>query len=506
MVLQDSHSHADQVLSKEAGIGAFFSIGALAFYKGGEFISRLILARIYTPADFGIITFSLAFLYIGVSIMMIGLEQGIIRYVAYYVGKGEHKKATVSAMTSGVMVIVSGFAVSFLLWFGNFWLVNLLHQPVVFGRIVHVLSFAVIPTALSIVVRSVLTGIKKMYYVALVSAIEKILLVVGLLILAMNGAYEVETPFWVYVAAPAGSSLVGLYFLIKHMSAPIMIIDNFQKSAQELLSYSWSVALGSLLNPVRLQGELLIMGYFLSSETIGGYSAASLIAGIMLLPVYGCEKIMTAIFTGLFSEKRVSEIRTLYQMGARWFFLFGILALGAIALDAERILESVFGQVYGVFSPVLLVLVFSSTLNLMSATQGAVNYAFGYTRVILVIFVVGTVTHTLLGTFFVSLWGGLGMAWARVIAIILSEGVGLIAIYRYHRIIPFQRVHLPILLLAGIAWVVCYNLKSILPFFWVGWVSVYLILGFSAMILFCVMLRDDIRPILQFSRKLTRTA
>jgi len=485
----------------EASVGSLLSIAALILYKGGEFLSRIILAHMFLPRDFGVVTFSLAFMFMAQAIILMGLEKGVIRYIAYYRGTSENGKAAESALAGGLMVFISGVAISLLLYI----IAPIFSRGFKLGKefygVIGVICLMLVPNAVSYIVRGILSGLKKMQYVALISAVEKAILVIVLLGIYFAGSKQISTALSAYIFAPLGTTLLGICFISGNMTFESISPRGILLRARELFGYSWRLAFGTLLNTMRLQGELLILGYFLAPGTLGGYSAASLIAGIMLLPVYGSENIIIAVSSELFANKLIDQIRGLYRMVALWLFFFACVIFGAVLVDPAKILELFFAQSYSEYSLVLSILAFASFLNLMSGTQGALNLAFGHTKVILALSLVGIVTNIGLNILLVPLCGAVGAAWARIIALILSEGIGLAAIYRYHRIQPFQRAHIAISTLSFAAWAVIWIAREEFSLAWPVSISLYATLVTISVFLARILPPENMLSVVQWVKK-----
>ena len=80
----------NQSLQKIAkGTGIIF-IGTIIGLLLG-FIGRVLLARFFTQAEYGIYSLALVLLSIFVTIALFGLQEGSTRYIAYFRGKKEEK-------------------------------------------------------------------------------------------------------------------------------------------------------------------------------------------------------------------------------------------------------------------------------------------------------------------------------------------------------------------------------------------------------------------------------
>jgi O-antigen/teichoic acid export membrane protein len=452
------------------------------------------------PSDFGVITISIAFVSLFVTLMLIGVERGVIRYVAFFQAHDENTNVFESILASLLMVGTLCIVMSTTLWY---WIVPLSHFIAIdkFAKIGSVIPFIIIPMAFSILCQEIFTGMKKMRYVMILSGLEKTILLMLITALLVGDRLSIISVMIAYGAAPILGIVIGLIIIIKTTSTRSVTWNGILKKMKTLLSFSWRLSIGDIANTIRIQGELLLLGYFLPSGIVGGYSAASLIAGILLLPVHSSEKIVMAISTSLFVENRIPEIRTLYQLISRWLFLFACLAFGAIALNPQGILGIFYGTVYNEYALLLLVLIIPAVLSLTSATQSGLNHAFGMTSVILASGVIGAVSNIIIALWLIPYIGGEGAAIARIVGVLFCEGIGVVAIYRYYRIQPLQKIHLHILSVASGVWIVSYVLTEKLQIHWSIAIGLFVSITVTLLWVLRIIPRDDLSPALLWYRQ-----
>ena len=82
-------------------------------------ISRIILAKFWTEAQFGVYSLALVVLNMGVILASLGLQDGTSRFVAYYSGKGEPQKAILAATSSLLLAGSAGIILGIILLFSS---------------------------------------------------------------------------------------------------------------------------------------------------------------------------------------------------------------------------------------------------------------------------------------------------------------------------------------------------------------------------------------------------
>jgi O-antigen/teichoic acid export membrane protein len=434
---------------KEAGVGIFYSAVSIGCQKGGELVARVLLARMLALAGFGIASLSLAVLFVAVPLVLLGTEEGIVRFVAQYTEKGDRQSAAAFVVVGGGIALVVGAMAALLLIVGSAQVSEVIELNPGLLKSVTIIAILVIPTALSRVIRASLAGLRRMHHVALMNAAEKIALVITLVVMGVMGVDSYTIALQAYLVAAAVGVIVGGLVLARGLSLHFKLTQ-IRVRGRELLGFSWRLSISSVLNQLRIQGELMLLALFATAASVGEYSAATLVAGTLLLPVLAGERVILAISSGLYSSNRIGEIRDLYRLLARWLFMFGVVAYGAVLLAAPELMEFVFGVQYRSSWPTLIVAATASLVSLTAATQGSLNYAFGNTRVVLIFITVGAVVGLGLTAILTPHVGIVGAASARVAAMLASELIGVIAIFRMHRIQPLQLHHLYLLGIGGV--------------------------------------------------------
>ncbi|ASV28844.1 lipopolysaccharide biosynthesis protein [Maribacter cobaltidurans] len=250
-------------LKVKAVNGFSWTFFEMLFSQGVVFIVGVILARILTPEDFGIIGIITAFLAVSNSIIEGGLGTALLRKL---------DANNVDFNTVFYTNLILGVALYFLLFFTSDYLAHFFEIPIL-SRIFKYAGLIMIINAFTIIHRTILTRDLNFKLLALISVVSSILSGVVAIFLAYNN-YGV----W---------SLLSLIILKPLINAILLWYYNqwwpgFQFSKQSFLNlfdYGYKVLLSGLINTIYKNIYYVIIGKFFSPSSLGYYTRAEQFQG-----------------------------------------------------------------------------------------------------------------------------------------------------------------------------------------------------------------------------------
>ena len=111
--MTNDFDNALKIIAKGAGI-AFFGITLNRFLA---FLSRIVVARFLTPSDYGVLNLGLAIFSIFVVISLVGIPEGVIRFIPYYMSRKEYSKVKGVLYSSIKIALPLGIAFSGLMFY-----------------------------------------------------------------------------------------------------------------------------------------------------------------------------------------------------------------------------------------------------------------------------------------------------------------------------------------------------------------------------------------------------
>jgi len=206
---------------------------------------------------------------------------------------------------------------------------------------------------------------------------------------------------------------------------------------KKFFAFCWPLFFADLFIVTEAWISLFILGFFLSSEDVGIFSAAYkttlLIQGILM----SFNIMFSPIISGLHRSQEFEKIRTLFQIISRWVFSLSIPPILILIIFSKEILQ-LFGQSFVLGSSTLIILSLAQLLNSATGPLGGMIDMSGRTRITLLNALLNLLVHSVLCFFLIPRYGVPGAALARLTSVFLLRTARLIQVYIIWKMYPFR--------------------------------------------------------------------
>lgn len=407
---------------------------------------RIVIARAYSPGVYGEFTMGLAVMTIATTLAMVGLNQGIPRFVSRYDDDREKRGIWFVAIiwASACAVVVA--AVLYLnldriavLLFGT-------HPPIAFLR----LFVLAIPLNVVLLIGvGTLRGLEntryKVYAEDILRPSSRLLLV---LVFIASG-YGIVAVGWAYVASVVLSLLV-TYCLVNRL---LPLVGPVRTHTHKLITYSLPLILTMLLTVLLTQTDTLMLGYFRSSRQVGFYNAAYPLSNALLLIISAFGYLYLPQVSRLDAEEKRGEIASTYRLITKWGYVVTFPAFAAFVAFPSDIVSMFFGANYAPGGIALAVLSIGFFTSAAAGRNRATLLAFGDNTPVLVADASTITLNVALNLALIPRYGFVGTAVATTCAYVVRNVVISAFLYQRYGISPFSRrlvktyVSLPVVLL-----------------------------------------------------------
>lgn len=387
----------------------FFLSASHVFARAIGFAYAVFLARFLGVYNFGIYSFTLAFVYPFIQVADFGIERLILRDLSREPEKASHFLSRLLPLR--IFLSLAALVAIFFLGIG-------LGQP--FSQIIYFIAFGLllIPYNLLFLFTGYLNSQERMGYYA-VANIAQIVLTAGLgsIFVLLNFNLIV-----IFLAYPLANLVVLLFFLAKAKKWKIYLgwkIDwGFWKKS---LSQSWVFASLLILAVFYLRLATIIVGILKGPEATGLYSSASrFIEAMVLIP----QSLALALFP-LSSKLILSDkerLKGIYKKGLGVLFLFSLPFSFALIFGSKIITGFAFGEEYLPAIPVFKVLGISVIFFFLNALAGNIIQNSNYVKKFLPFAGLNFISLLIFALVLIPKYSIVGAAWA----VVGGEIVGLI--------------------------------------------------------------------------------
>tara|TARA_Y100000310_G_scaffold343159_1_gene449508 strand:- start:21346 stop:22848 length:1503 start_codon:yes stop_codon:yes gene_type:complete len=424
-------------------VGAFLS-------KILSYVYRLIVARIGVD-QYGLLSLALAILGILVTISMMGFNQGIVRYIAYYKGKEDYSKIKGTIVFALKITLSISLVLGILVFLFSEDIAIKIFQNSNLAQILKIIIFALPLTVLSTILIGVIEGFQKVKYEVLSKNVGENIVKISLTLILIFLGYNLLGAVIAYVIASLVTLILTLYFVQKKifpfLSKKIIALD----VKKELIKYSWPLTLTGVIMLVIAWTDTIMLGLFKSSYDVGIYNASLPTAQILYIVPYALSILFLPVLTELFAKKEMSTFRSTYKTTTKWIFMTNIILLALFVMFPDKILSLLFGSNYIEGSGALIILSIGFFVHFLSANSSNILLTLGRTKIYFLNALIVALVNVGLNFLLIPKYGLIGAAIATGSAAILMTILSFSETIYITKIFPFKLNYINIMISAIIA-------------------------------------------------------
>ena len=425
---------------------------------------RIIVARteIIGPAGYGTLSLGIAFYGILSTISLMGLNQGVLRYVAYYKAKNQMQEINNVIKSSIKISLIPSIIISLALFLLSDYISITLFNNDQLGIVLKIISLAIPIDNVKNILISATKGFQtikyEIYSKNLVETISKIIIAIILIQLGFGliGATIA------YIAA-LFFSLITIYYLIRKNIPEILKNNKPIKFNKQLLNYSWQLLAYGILIMIMGWTDTFMIGYLTKEATsVGIYNAALPIAQLMYIVPYALIILLVPILTETYINKDKENFKSIYQTTNKWILYINSLLLIGMLIFPREIINLLFGDSYVGGAVAMTTLAFGYYLSFSIKTAESIILTLKKTRLILLSSIIVIIINVILNLYLIPLYHINGAAIATAISYTLLGLLGGIWAYKLTKINPFKKSYIKIIISMIATIILIYLIKTII--------------------------------------------
>lgn len=419
--------------------GGFLAAGSL-FEFGIRFVIAFLLARVLGAAEYGMYNLAISAAVIVASLSALGMDDGMIRYIAMMVGQRD-EKGIWGTLQIGFGI---GIVMSLLTGVGLY----LLAEPVglrIFREpdlvpLLRIFSFIIPPLTLSNILVGAARGFKRMDYSALAeNVIQFVIRLVLIGILALLGL-NVFMASIVFGLSELAATLALIYLLHKQFSFKRPIREA-RRDTREIFTFALPFWMSGLLSKFRKNIQAVLLG---TLDTVAGVGVFAIVSSINLVGRVSYQSIIASVkpfLAELHSQGNIKQMGQLYQTTTRWTLMTNLPIFLIMVLFPEQLLL-IFGESFVVGASALAILAYAELANAGTGICGSIIDMTGYTKLKLVNSVVWVLLLSVTNVLLIPPWGVVGAAVATLISTTAINLLRVAEVWFLFRLQPYNRTFL----------------------------------------------------------------
>lgn len=391
---------------QKTATASIWTIGGKLLARVLDFLTLLLLARLLSPEDFGLVAIATSILVIVEAILDLPLTQALVRQPA--ISEAMFKTALTLSTMRGALIIVVMLAMA--------WPLAMFYSDDRLLSLVAVLSIA--PAARSISSPRMVLFMQKFDFrreFALDVFAKASTLVFAASISLATGSY-----WGLAIGAVAGPLAATCLSYIFAPMRPAFSLSEW-RTFQDMVGWN-SVA--QILNSINWQLDRLLLPRFTSLSAFGAFSVADSLAGIPHQTFVG--PLMRPLMAAFSSVEDHGKLSRAYLKATNAITLVAAPVLVVLALLSEPIVRIVVGNKWSFASPIFEMLCLVSLLSLPSTIMPALAMVLDKTRYVALRMFVEFIVRAPVTVLAIAFFGLNGAIVARFTAVIVAYGTSLI--------------------------------------------------------------------------------
>lgn len=366
----------DSLVKITKGTGIAF-VGYLVSMLLG-FISRPLIVRCGTEADYGVYSLALVILNICAQIAALGLATGTPRSIAYARGKNDSERVQKLIPASVQLSLIAGVSLGIILFITSDTIAAKIFHDATLGLPLKIFALGIPTTALINVLVSIFLGFDDMKPTAYFQYILRSLLLPLLLLPIIFLHLPYAGVFYAFLASLVISCVVLIVYTNKRLPFPMKFRTRLDTNsvAKELLLFSLPMLGSSIFALITSSADTLILGALKGSADVGLYSAARPLVDFIAAPLGIMGLIYMPVASGLYAQGSIPEMRRIFSVLTKWLVSATLPIFLILFLFPETVLSFLFGASYTSAAATLRIL----SLGLIT---GNVFGLAGYTLVVM---------------------------------------------------------------------------------------------------------------------------
>lgn len=391
---------------------------------GLAFLAKVLMAQILGKVDYGSVSLGIVIAANLSTIVLLGTNKGVARYLPRFDDPAERRGVLVSAYQIAVPLAV-------LVGVGLYALadpiaVQVLDDPSV-APLLRIFGVATPFAALMKLAVSSVQGTKRSFpKVAvrnLVMPVSRFVLIVA----ALYTGYRTLGIGLAYLVTYALAAVVALYFVYRHTS--LFERGEWVPMHRTLMSYSSPLAVMAVAQLVvaGVALDTIAIAYFGDTGAVGAYNVIVPTAKLLIVVVSAVSFLFMPIVSELDAEGATDEMRRLFEVATKWIVLGTLPVFAVMVLFPGQFLALTFGAEYRTAALGLVVLAVGYFVHAGMGPNRRVLNAVGETRIVMADTLVAGVVNVVGTLALVPQYSLVGAAVATTAAYVTVN-----ALYGYH--------------------------------------------------------------------------
>ncbi len=418
-------------------IGSAYAFFGAILSKIFTYLYRLVVAGA-GPEAYGIISLGISVVIILVTVGLLGLGEGITRFIPEYKQTNRQSEIKGTITFSFKVGLIVGAIFTLLLFFGAEQLaIGLFHEPGLVS-VFQILSGAIIPFMLLTLIVYVFTAFENVKLIVYSKHLTENITRLALTYLLLYLGQGIIGAALAYTLASIATFILAFYWLETKVFPLIRtkIVSKVQRS--EILNFSLPLLLSGMMWTTLVWADTIILGIVRNAHDVGIYNAAAPTAMILVAVPQIVLAIFTPLVTRLHTQGKMQELEEIYKRSMKWILIMALPIATLFFAFSRSVVYQLFGPQYLSASLSLSILSVGYLIyNAFIGSESLIRLS-KRTDIILGIAAITMISNIILSFFLSQRYGSIGSAVATAFALALYVILNTIVAYKFTKIHPLE--------------------------------------------------------------------
>jgi len=449
----NDYDDALKTIAKGAGI-AF--VGGIIGQALG-FLSRVLIARFLTPNLYGVLSLALAVFSICVLISLMGIPEGLRRYISYYLGRGSYSKVRGVLVSSIRLTLPTAIFVSALMFITSERVSTTLFHNLELSPVLKIFAIGLPFWVLAKIFIEANVGFKRVDYKIAAEFIQQVTKILSVLVFLIAGLGLMGASYGYLLSFFLGP-VIGYYYLKKSLTFD----SHYDTVDRELLLYSWPLMLASFSQMILSWTDTIMLGYFKTEFEVGIYNAAYPIAQLLTLFGISFAIIFLPVITEFYSRRDMENLKRVYRTTTKWIITLTFPFFLLVLLFGRWAIYFLFGPEYVSGYNALSILSVGFFLNSTFILSRKILNSIARTKIVMTVSYLSASANVILNYLLIPKFGIIGASAATSISLAFSS---ILSFYMAHNLVeinPFSKKSMLAIAISSVALLFIYILIKII--------------------------------------------
>ena len=399
-----------QKIAKESII----SFTGIFYGSLNRYLYSALLARWVGPEYLGIYSMANAIMLISEVLSKMGMETGVMRFISRLDPKNDRAEISMIVASAMKMCTVFSLIIMVILLFSSSYIVNsILSEQSLMISVLVVFSITIPFNSTTFIAAAATQGYKKLKYKAIVTQFINPSTLLLSMILCFNFLSQ-ESALMYPMLITGIVGLISIFQPLRYLSKVRLAQIISSRFNYDLLKFSYPFMFVIILQTLMHWMDILMLGFFTDSTTVGLYHPAARTAGLLQSLLMSFIGIYAPLISQFHSENNISKMNEIYKLVSRWLLVFSIPISIMLFVFPENIL-SLFGNEYRVSNYVLVVLTVSTLIQAFFGAASPTLGMSGFAKLVLTNTAIAFALNFALNYYLIPSYGNLGAAYATLV-------------------------------------------------------------------------------------------